>query len=455
MNSLAAGRRRCDSGWPWLDNRDRAGAYRAEVGRRGREDRDDGAGSWGVVLIVAAASGVAQGFGRFSFPALLPAMKRDLIGSYGGAGFLGTANVAAYLVGAVAVMVVSLRRPVAHILAVGTVLSTVAMLILALAPGLGALAFGMALAGIGGAAVFVSAPAIARAVVPPARIGLAIGVVTGGVGVGMVIGGQLARWSSHWWGPSGWRWVWVIQAGIAAGVAVLAWIGVRHVRTGGVGRPRLSALRAVPGWRAHSLAYLLFGFGYIVFITYIAAAVQDDGGFASGHAANDYAILGVGAMVGGVALGRLSDHIGRRGALVVGYAGAAACPLQLLTYAEPWVAVAVGAFGVLFAGIVTVVAAYLADRSPPREFPAAFAAVTVAFGLAQALGPQVGGWLADVTDRFTLTMLAAAVTLGAAAAIALTLPSQPSPRQAEANPPTAAPAGAGPAQLSMRARRRT
>ncbi len=118
-----------------------------------------------ILVLVTVAVSVAQGFGRFVFPALLPAMKRDLLGSYRAAGFLGTANVAAYLVGALLVMVVSLRRPAHHILIGGLALSTLAMVLLATAQELAQLVAGMALAGLGGAAVFIPAPGIVGSVV--------------------------------------------------------------------------------------------------------------------------------------------------------------------------------------------------------------------------------------------------------------------------------------------------
>jgi hypothetical protein len=56
-----------------------------------------------VVVLLALSSGVAQGFGRFTYALLLPAINRDLLDSYVVAGLVGTANVAAYLAGTIAV----------------------------------------------------------------------------------------------------------------------------------------------------------------------------------------------------------------------------------------------------------------------------------------------------------------------------------------------------------------
>ena len=52
---------------------------------------------------------MAQSFARFSFGLLLPAMKTDLRISYGLAGWLGTINLAGYLVGTILTSIVSMR----------------------------------------------------------------------------------------------------------------------------------------------------------------------------------------------------------------------------------------------------------------------------------------------------------------------------------------------------------
>src|SRR5690349_24444386 len=59
------------------------------------------------LLVVAAA--VAQGFGRFGYALLLPAVNTDLVHSYAIAGLLGTLNLTAYLVGTLVVSLTAHR----------------------------------------------------------------------------------------------------------------------------------------------------------------------------------------------------------------------------------------------------------------------------------------------------------------------------------------------------------
>jgi len=390
------------------------------VGAPGDTPRVDGVRL--VVTLVAVAVAVAQGFGRFVFPALLPAMKRDLLGSYSAAGFLGTANVAAYLVGALVVMVASLRRPPHHIVIAGLAASTSAMVLLATAQGFVQLVAGMALAGLGGAAVFIPAPGIVGAAVGRHRRGVAVGVLNAGLGGTVVLGTQLSRFAPSWWGPSSWRGVWAIMAAVTftAFVANARWLRPRA--SGAVSRPKLSALRSVRGWKSYLAGYFAFGFGYILLPTYMVAALRDEGGFGVSHAANVYVLLGLGIGAGGVTLGKLSDRVGRPLTLLLGYGSCAVCPLVMLTYRQPFVAIAAFSYGLLFSGCVATVAVHAADSTDPADTAAAFALATVAFSVAQAFGPQVGGVLIDRSDGgFTTTFVTASVVLAGCALSALML----------------------------------
>ena len=369
-------------------------------------------------MLISFACGVGNGFGRFAFPLLMPAMRRELLSSYGSAGFVGTANVGAYLLGTIGVLVASVRIEAAQILKVGLGFSVVGMFLLATAKGLPQLAIGMLCAGAGGAAIFVPAPGILRSIVPLSKRGLAVGAVNGGIGLGMVLATLLSRWR----GEENWRQVWFSLGCVSVVVllATLVWLHPPSVVTGV--RPRLAALRSAPRWQPYLAGYVLFGFGYIAFITYLPAALRDGAGFSPRHAANAFLALGLGVSVGGVALGRLSDIFGRRVGIAVGYGGASLCPVLALTYREPWAWLSALAFGMLFCGAVAAVAAHAADVLAPQDVSPGFAVVTIGFGLAQAIGPQLGGWLIDRTGGFAATYMAASATLALAAILALFLP---------------------------------
>ena len=74
------------------------------------------------VLVLAAA--VAQGFGRFGYALLLPALNADLVHSYAVAGLIGTLNLTAYLAGTLLVSLTAGRLAPATAVRLGLLFTT-------------------------------------------------------------------------------------------------------------------------------------------------------------------------------------------------------------------------------------------------------------------------------------------------------------------------------------------
>jgi predicted MFS family arabinose efflux permease len=85
---------------------------------------DTSAGRWVTVTVIVLSTFVAQSFARFTFGLLLPAMKADLGISYGLAGWLGTINLAGYLISTVVTSAASLRFPPHRLVQFGLGLAT-------------------------------------------------------------------------------------------------------------------------------------------------------------------------------------------------------------------------------------------------------------------------------------------------------------------------------------------
>ncbi len=368
------------------------------------------------------AAGVAQGFGRFGYALLLPAVNADLVHSYAVAGLLGTLNLTAYLGGTLLVSLTAGRLAPAMSVRLGLVLTTAGVTVLALAPSVPVLVVGMVLAGFGGAMIWVPAPGIAGSAVHVSRRGLAIGLTGSGVGLGVVASSGLTALVHAVVGPGVWRPVWAIEAVLSALVAVAAARWLRPQVVPVTGPVRISALRAVPGWIGSTLSYGGYGLTIAIYMTFLVTAYEDDAGFSPGHASGVFALVGVCITAGGILLGRWSDTVGRRAAMTWAYVGMTVAILLVPVGAEPWAASSAVLFGLAMSGAPAVLAAHLADWLDARRFAAAFGAVTLVFGLAQLVGPQLGGWIAESTGSFsTAFLLAAAAAFGAACASA-TLP---------------------------------
>src|SRR5207249_5303858 len=131
--------------------------------QRGRRARDEARGRPGatreppltasaklVLALVVLAVGVAQGFGRFTYPLVLPAIEGDLLHSYSLAGWLGTANLAAYLAGVLLVSLAATKFSPARLIVFGLVVSTAGLVAMTVAPGVRVLLAGMVATGIAG-----------------------------------------------------------------------------------------------------------------------------------------------------------------------------------------------------------------------------------------------------------------------------------------------------------------
>ncbi len=380
--------------------------------------RMPGASTTTMMAIVTASAGVAQCFGRFAYGLLLPSINADLLHSYALAGLIGSLNLTAYLIGALTTSLLARTSEPAALLRRGLLGSTVGIAVMAAAPNALVFGAGTMLAGFSGAFIWVPAPVVAAALMPPHRRGLGTGLAGAGIGLAILLASGLAALNHRWHGPASWRPVWVVLAGIAGVVTLLASLFLhppRTVRTaaeaGDDAEPpvRLSALREAPGWLGAMLSYGAYGATVALFLNYVVAALTDDGGFSAGHAALVFGLVGVGQAVGGIAMGRLSDRVGRRPVLVLGYGLMVAASLGLLLHAEPWASLAALAFGTAAAGQPAVLAAHLGDHLRPRAFASAFGALTLFFGLAQLGAPQLGGVLREAAGNFTVVFSLAAV----------------------------------------------
>ena len=373
---------------------------------------------WGGVLLVMAAVVVGHGFGRFSYALVLPDMRADVVGSYGAAGWLGTAGFAAYFVGVFVVSILSRRVAPTTIVKAGVVGSVLGLAILSVAPNYTVAVLGMAVAGFAGAGSWIPAPAVVAALVPPERRGVAIGVTTAGVGIGIVTAGRLVSLVHRVAGDDAWRPVWAAEAAVGAVLTIAIILFLRRVPVvTAASTARGVALRRLPCAGVAVAVYCAYGVVYTLFASYLVAALEDDAGFASGHAAFAYSLLGLTSIAGGITLGRASDGLSRRGTLVGGYLVMAGCAMLITLDGEPWASISAATFGLLMTGVGTVFAAYVSDHVETADLGAAYGALTMALGTTQFIGPPFGGWLADRTGSFdaTYALVAVSAVVGAVA----------------------------------------
>lgn len=384
---------------------------------------------WLTIAIVMASACVAQAFGRFTWGVVLPGARDDLLdGSNTLAGFFGTLNVTAYMLGTLAVSWASSRVTLVGLVRIGLSISTAALGLAAFAPSGPVLGIALFAMGLGGATIWIPAPAISARALPPHRAGMAVGLVGSGIGFGLVFAGQMASWlDRRSTDGHSWQTLYRIEFGVAIVVligafAILRSHGDRPALAGGFGGVR--ALRTVRAWVPATVAYAAYGFSYILVLAFLVARLEDDAGFSSGEAAAMFSLVGVAAMFGGLTLGPLSDRVGRRNTLTAAFVLFAACGLLVLTGRQPWVAIAVVGVGLVFSGAPALIIAHIVDHTDATTYGPAFSAATLAFGVAQMISPQIGGTIADWLGSFTWVFVLSAVLSGVGAVASSRLPAK-------------------------------
>ncbi len=119
------------------------------------------------------------------------------------------------------------------------------------------------------------------------------------------------------------------------------------------------------------------------------------------------------------ALGRLSDHVGRRPVLFVSLAGAMLVNITLATANSLWLIFAAQVAGGICGGSVLTARAYIADVTAREKRGQAYGLLSAVFGIGLVLGPALGGFMGDVNVRMPFWAAAALAALNLAYGIAL------------------------------------
>ena len=368
-----------------------------------------------AVLIVFGALGLSQ----FSYPAILPAMQEGLGLDNGQAGALATANLGGYLAMAVIAGALASRFGPRRVITVGLILAAVGMVLTGTAQGLATAAAGRILTGIGSATASVPAHILPSMWFSLKRRGLATGVLPLGASLGLTLSGPLVPRLVNSYGESGWRLTWFVLAGITFCFALLAAVVVRRGRPAVVRHPGTAAEHGGgSAWRDVCLSrpiwhlcgiYFAFGFAYMTYMTFFTKRLITDVGYTASEAGRLFMAMGLVSIVCGTLWGWISDRVGRRAALIAILGIQTVAYLLFALWGQP---AGLTLSAVLFAltawATPAIMATACGDIVGPLRASAAFGFLTTFQGMGQAVGPYVGGSLADALPSFTVTYLVVA-----------------------------------------------
>lgn len=395
--------------------------------------------AWLVLAVGTLVVFGALGLARFGYTMLLPAMQADLRLDNTQAGALATANLAGYLALTVIGGVLASRFGPRIVIAAGLAVAAVGMLLTGLAESFGAALVWRALTGIGSGASNVPVMALLSAWFAQSRRGLAAGIGVTGSSLALILLGPLVPHLLDVYGPGGWRISWLAFAGITAALAILALVVLRN-RPADVGLHALGTSRdAVPGSAAADglhwgrvyragviwhlgLVYVAFGFSYIIYVTFFTKYLIAEAHFTPAEAGRLFMGMGWVSLLCGLIWGWVSDHIGRRGALVIVYLVQTVAFGLFALWPDPTgLTLSAILFGLTAWSIPAIVAAMCGDLLGPRLAPAGLGFVTLFFGIGQALAPSAAGAVADAAGSLAPAMLLAAgvALLGAVGSLLL------------------------------------
>lgn len=367
-----------------------------------------------VALGLALVPFVALGLARFAYGLLLQPMRADLDWSYGAAGAVTTANAVGYLIGALAAPW-AMRRLGARRSIVDSVWATaVALAATGVTGEYGVILLSRLAAGASGGVAFVSGGVLA-ARLSKDRVDWALVWYPAGAGAAIALSAiivpSLTEPASRW--PAGW----FLLAGASACSGVVLARLLRGERDTDEPSPR-HRVDARTRLLRPEIAYGLFGLGYIAYITFIVAYLEDGG-------ASKRTIVGFWFLLGAasVVATQIWPHVVRsRIGQAVLTLTIGACALAVVAVVSsrglPIAALSALLFGASFLAVVTAVTGLARDLLPEASWPAAFARLTIVFGAGQILGPVLAGLLGDSSAGLRLGLGFSAVALVIAAIVA-------------------------------------
>jgi predicted MFS family arabinose efflux permease len=343
---------------------------------------------------------VGIGLARFAYTPLIPALIDAQWFTAVQAVYLGAANLAGYLIGALSGRRLAAASTTPFILRAMMLVATASFFASALPISFLWFFLWRLLSGIAGGALMVLAAPSILPHIAPARRGLAGGVIFTGVGLGIAASGTLVPLLLR----QGLATTWCALGALALLLTVLAWSGwpgdvaARPTHE----RPRrasstLLALYAEYGLNAAGqVPHMVF------LVVYVALGLER--GIEIG--AQYWVLFGVGAVLGPMLAGQLADRIGFARALRLAFliqilgVALAAIPVGSLGLAVSSVVI-----GAAVPGVVPLVLGRVHELVPPEQRGPTWSFATTAFALGQAAGAYGLSFLYAQTGNYGLLFM--------------------------------------------------
>jgi len=375
---------------------------------------------WVIVGMGLLVKMAALGFGRFAYAMLLSSMRMSLEFSYIQMGLLSGGILLGYLLFSFIGGNLATKFGAKRVAVTSLFCSAISMFTIGRLSGFVPLLFFTFTMGGAGAGAHISMTTLPMAWFEKRRLGRALGVVTGGTGLGIIVTGLLLPYFLSTLGKEAWRQCWAFLSMITLMVAITGLILLKEkpghtplsYSSPDKEKEPLSYEMKRNGLtlKAITIIYFIFGFAYNIYATYFVAFMVEELQLPGKLAGVLWAIFGWMCLVSGLIWGFLSDRFGRRKTLLWNNGLISlAVLIPLLVHQPFFLGASTFLFGFTFLGTVTIIAACVGDLVFEKR-ASVYGLVTLIHGIGQFLGTTLGGYLKDLTGSFHLTLLSSLIS---------------------------------------------
>ena len=371
---------------------------------------------WRATLAGSCASLVGIGLARFAYTPLLPAIVGAGWFTPSDAAYLGAANLAGYLAGALLARPMAAHGPATRVPRAMMVLATAGFFACAYPLSFWWFFSWRVASGIAGGALMVLAAPTVLPHVPHARRGLASGAIFAGVGLGIAASGTLVPLLLQ----QGLQQAWIGLGVLALALTALAWTGWPKHQAAAAKVHVARRPRPVRLLRSLYAGYALNAAGLVPHMVFLVDFVARGLGQGIDAGARYWVLFGLGAIVGPIMTGHFADRVGYGPTLRLAYlmeAGAVALPV--LGFGSAGLIVSSLVVGAFTPGIVPLVLGRVHELLPhdASAQKAAWSTATTCFAVLQAGAAYGFSYLLTRTggeDRHLFILGAAAMCLALA-----------------------------------------
>lgn len=342
------------------------------------------ASPWRGTVAGFSASLVGIGLARFAYTPLLPAIVSAHWFDASRAAYLGAANLAGYLAGALFGRSLAGKTSTRFTLRAMMLLASIAFFACAYPVSFAWFFAWRFVSGVAGGALMVLAAPTVLAHVPASRRGLAGGVIFMGVGVGIAASGTLVPLLLQ----QGLAQTWLGLGVIALLLTAIAWRGWPSENTQAASTAHHRRPPPNGTLKALYVEYALNAAGWVPHMIFLVDFVARGLGQGLQSGAQYWVLFGIGATVGPLLTGVLADRVGFGRALRVSFIiEAISVAVPAFGFGSVWLMASSGVVGAFVTGTVPLVLGRVQEILPrhPAQQSSAWQTATVGFALFQAV----------------------------------------------------------------------